>query len=64
MCHSFPSNREFDLEMLEADESREFGLDTMIDEAKSVVEFNTEVWRNVPEIISSSRHGGMGTMIS
>ncbi len=37
-----PLNREFDLGMLEVDESREFGLDTMIDEAKSVVEFNTE----------------------
>jgi hypothetical protein len=36
-----PLDREFDLKMLAPDENREFGLDSMIKEAKAVVVFNT-----------------------
>jgi hypothetical protein len=36
-----PLDREFDVKMLAPDESREFGLDAMIKEAKAVVVFNT-----------------------
>jgi len=37
-----PLDREFDLNMLAPDESREFSLDAMINEAKAVVVFNTK----------------------
>ncbi|HVP94919.1 MAG TPA: hypothetical protein VMS89_07080 [Methanoregulaceae archaeon] len=36
-----PLDKEFDLKMLDVDESREFGLETMVNEAKAIVVFNT-----------------------
>ncbi|HTY14433.1 MAG TPA: hypothetical protein VMC42_01885 [Methanoregulaceae archaeon] len=52
-----PIDREFDIEKLGPGESREFGLESMIDEAKAVVVFKTRSGETFRKSINLSSHG-------
>jgi hypothetical protein len=52
-----PIEREFDIEKLGPDESKEFGLESMIDEAKAVVVFKTDSGETFRKSINLSSLG-------
>jgi hypothetical protein len=52
-----PIDREFDIERLAPDESREFGLESMIDEVKAVVVFKAGSGQTFRKSINLSSHG-------
>jgi hypothetical protein len=52
-----PIDREFVIEKLGPDESREFGLESMINEARAVVEFNTRSGETFRKSINLSSLG-------